>query len=64
VCAYTIALIALFFVVMTGVWQAQGLLAGGETVFMLGGWLLVAGFFIWRGIDPDYLDLQSIVKRR
>jgi hypothetical protein len=63
-CALAIVLIGVFFVVMSGVWETQGRLGFGEMIFMLGGWLLVTLFFAWRALDPDYLDPQSIVKRR
>jgi hypothetical protein len=62
--AWMVALLGVFFVVMSGVWGAQGQLGGGDLIFMLGGWLLVAMIFAWRAIDPDYLDPQSIIKRR
>jgi hypothetical protein len=64
ICALAVALLGVFFVVMSGVWGAEGLLGGGEMMFMLGGWLLVTMIFAWRALDPDYLDPLSIIKGR
>ena len=64
VSAFLAAMISVFFVIKTLLWSVSGQLGETETVFMLGGWLLAAMIFAWRSADPEYLDPQSIVKRR
>jgi hypothetical protein len=62
--AFLAAAISVYFVVMSAVWCVEGQLGQSETVMMLGGWLLAAMIFGSRVADPEYLDPQSIIKRR
>lgn len=62
--AFLAAAISVYFVVMTAIWCVRGQLGESETVMMLGGWLLSALVFGSRAADPDYLDPQSIIRRR
>jgi hypothetical protein len=59
VCALAVVLIDVVFVVVTGVWQPEGRLGGGEILFMLGGWLLVTEVFAWRAMDPSAPDKRK-----
>jgi hypothetical protein len=45
-------------------WTFVSRISQGDGVFMLFGWSLCAIVFLYRAIDPAYLDPVSIVKSR
>jgi hypothetical protein len=45
-------------------WTLLGRISPGDGVFMLVGWCVSAVVFLYRAVDPAYLDAVSIIKAR
>ena len=63
-CSFAVMIFSLAIFAMSLWWTLTGRISEGDSVFMLGGWLMAAMVFGARAAEPDYLDPLSIVKGR
>jgi hypothetical protein len=45
-------------------WTFIGTISQGDGLFLMSGWCVSALVFLYRAMDPDYLDPVSIIKSR
>jgi hypothetical protein len=45
-------------------WTFVGRISQGDGFFLMSGWCVSALVFLYRAMDPDYLDPISIIKSR
>jgi hypothetical protein len=64
VCSYLMVILSVVAFAMGAWWTLLSRISQGDGVFMLFGWSVCAIVFLYRAIDPDYLDAVSIIKSR
>ena len=64
VCSFFMVILAVAAFGMGAWWTLLGRISQGDGVFMLSGGCLCAIVFLYRALDPAYLDAVSIIKSR
>ena len=64
VCSFFMVLLSVVAFGLGAWWTFLSRISQGDGVFMLFGWCLCAIVFLYRAVDPAYLDAISIIKAR
>jgi len=64
VCSFLMVILSVLAFGLGAWWTLLGRISPGDGVFMLVGWCVSAVVFLYRAVDPAYLDAVSIIKAR